>query len=160
MDSLWHMSFPAWHFILRGSIVYLFVLLLLRLSGKRQIGQMAPGEFVAVLLISNAVQNAMNGGDNSVTGGLILAFIIILLSFGIDYLTYKSKRLESWIQGQPRLLIHHGKVLQENLNKEFLSLEELKTILRRQGIHHMQDVNEAVLESNGSVSVIHKEESR
>ncbi len=156
MSVLWHLSYPAWHFLLRGSMVYIVVLLLLRLGGKRQIGQMGTGEFVAILLISNAVQNAMNGGDNSIAAGLILAFVIILLSVLIDYLTFKSKRWEAWIQGQPRLLIHHGEILQQNLEKELLNLHELKTILRRQGIHNLEDVQEAVLESNGSVSVIHK----
>jgi len=159
MSVFWHPSFPAWHFILRGSVVYLAVLLLLRLGGKRQIGQMGTGEFVAILLISNAVQNAMNGGDNSITGGLILAVVIILLSFFIDYLTFKSKRCEALFQGEPRLLIHQGKILQRNLDKEFLNLRELKTILRRQGISSLDDVQEAVLESNGSVSVIHKSEA-
>src|SRR6266700_2263913 len=91
MQALWTPSFPFWQFILRGAVVYLAVLLLLRLGGKRQIGQMGTGQFVAILLISNAVQNAMNGGDNSITGGLILTTVIILLSVGIAYLTYRSK---------------------------------------------------------------------
>ena|SRR5579871_1368686 len=156
MSPLWHLSFPTWQFLLRGFLVYIAVLFLLRLGGKRQIGQMGTGEFVAILLISNAVQNAMNGGDNSITGGLLLAFVIILSSILIDYLTFKSKRWEAWIQGRPRLLIHQGTVIHQNLEKELLNLQELKTILRRQGIYNLEDVQEAVLESNGSVSVIHK----
>jgi uncharacterized membrane protein YcaP (DUF421 family) len=158
MQALWTPSFPFWLFILRGAVVYLAVLLLLRIGGKRQIGQMGTGEFVAILLISNAVQNAMNGGDNSITGGLILSTVIILLSMGIAYLTYRSKRWESWIQGRPRLLIHQGVVLQENLDKELMNTHELITILRRQGIHNLDEIQEAVLESNGSVSLIKKSE--
>src|SRR5476649_1658576 len=104
---LWTLSLPWWHFILRGTIVYAAVLMLLRLGGKRQIGQMGAGEFVAILLISNAVQNAMNGGDNSVSGGLILAVVIVLLSVAIAYLTYRSKTWEHVFEGRPRLLIHH-----------------------------------------------------
>src|SRR5476651_1238529 len=104
MQVLWNPSFPLWHFVLRGSVVYLSVLLLLRIGGKRQIGQMGTGEFVAILLISNAVQNAMNGGDNSITGGIILAAVIILASYGIDYLTYRSKAAENLIQGTPTIL--------------------------------------------------------
>ena len=156
MAALWHLDFPPWHFLLRGTIVYIAVLFLLRLGGKRQIGQMGTGEFVAILLISNAVQNAMNAGDNSITAGLILAFVIILLSLLIDYITFKSKKMESLIQGEPRLLVHQGKILQKNLDKELLSVGELRTILRRQGIHDIEEVQEAVLESNGSVSVIHQ----
>ena len=158
MQALWSPSFPFWLFIIRGAVVYLAVLLLLRIGGKRQIGQMGTGEFVAILLISNAVQNAMNGGDNSITGGLILSTVIILLSVGIAYLTYRSKRWESWIQGRPRLLVHQGVVLQKNMEKELMNTHELMTILRRQGIHNLDEVQEAVLESNGSVSLIKKSE--
>jgi uncharacterized membrane protein YcaP (DUF421 family) len=159
MDAMWHLSFPAWHFLLRGSVVYVSILMLLRLGGKRQIGQMGTGEFVAILLISNAVQNSMNGGDNSVTGGLILASVIILLSYLIDYVTFKSHHMEAWVQGRPRLLIHQGEVLPRNLDKELLNLSELKTMLRRQGIHSLSEIQEAVLESNGSLSIIRKEEA-
>src|SRR6266851_9197123 len=146
MSALWTLSFPWWHFVLRGSVVYIAILLLLRLGGKRQIGQMGTGEFVAILLISNAVQNAMNGGDNSITGGLLLATTIILLSVLVAYATFKSKKVEALIQGRPRLLIHHGELLQQNLEKELLNVHELKTILRRQGIHDLSEIDQAVLE--------------
>jgi uncharacterized membrane protein YcaP (DUF421 family) len=160
MSPLWHLSFPYWHFVLRGTVVYLAILLLLRIGGKRQIGQMGTGEFVAILLISNAVQNAMNAGDNSITAGLILATVIILLSALLGYLSYKYRTAEALIQGRPRLLIHHGQILQHNLAKELLNAAELRTILRRQGIHTVEEIEEAVLESNGSVSVIKKSEAK
>ncbi|MCE5199740.1 MAG: YetF domain-containing protein [Armatimonadota bacterium] len=152
-SSMWHMSFPFWQFIIRAAVVYIAVLVLLRLGGKRQVGQMGVGEFVAILLISNAVQNSMNGGDNSILGGLILAAVIIALSILIEYTTYKSKRWENIVQGRPRLLIHHGEILYRNLEKERLSVRELKTVLRRQGIHDVSEVHEAILESDGFVSV-------
>jgi uncharacterized membrane protein YcaP (DUF421 family) len=158
MSALWNPSFPIWLFLIRGSVVYLSVLLLLRLGGKRQIGQMGTGEFVAILLISNAVQNAMNGGDNSITGGLVLAADIILLSAGIAYLTYRSKHWEALFEGRPRLLVHQGVILQKNLENEWMNVHELGTALRRQGIHDIGDIQEAVLESNGSISVIKKSE--
>ncbi|SRR5258708_849688 len=158
MHELWHPSFPIWHFILRGSVVYLSVLLLVRMGGKRQIGQMGSGEFVAILLISNAVQNAMNGGDNSITGGLILAIVIIALSVGIGYLTFKSKRWEHFIEGRPRLLIHEGKLIEPNLAREMLNVQELMGILRREGVHSLSDVKEAILENNGTVSLTKKSE--
>jgi uncharacterized membrane protein YcaP (DUF421 family) len=145
-----------WEFIIRGAVVYAAVLFLLRLGGKRQIGQMGSGEFVAILLISNAVQNAMNGGDNSITGGLVLAAVIILLSVTFAYMAYRSKRFENFVQGTPTLLIHNGRVISRNMEKELLNQRELKTILRRQGIHDLHDVVEAVLESDGMVSVTRK----
>jgi len=115
---------------------------------------MGTGEFVAILLISNAVQNSMNGGDNSITGGLILAAVIMALSALVAYLTYKSQRLENFLQGRPRLIIHQGQALAKNLEKELLSMNDLRTMLRKQGIHYIHEVHEAILESDGSISVI------
>lgn len=158
MQNLWSLSFPWWQFILRAVVVYISVLILVRLGGKRQVGQMGVGEFVAILLISNAVQNSMNGGDNSITGGLILAAVIIALSVLYAYLTYKSTRLESILQGSPTVLIRDGKVIRKNLEHELISLHELRTILRRQGIQDISEIAEARLESDGYVSVTKKSE--
>lgn len=153
MHALWNLSIPYSHLILRAVVTYIFILLLLRLGGKRQIGQMGAGEFVAILLISNAVQNSMNGGDNSITAGLILALVLVALSELVAYLTYRSKLVERLLQGSPTVLIHRGKILQKNMEREFLNVHELKTILRKQGIHHLGEIYEAILESDGSVSV-------
>ena len=100
----------------------------------------------------------MNGGDNSITGGLILAAVLIGLSVLVDYLTYRSKACEGVLQGRPTLLIHQGKLLHPNLEKELLNVHEVKTMLRRQGIHDLAEVREAVLESGGWISVIKKDE--
>jgi len=156
MNSLWSPSLPLAHFLIRGVVVYIAILLLMRLGGKRQVGQMGTGEFVTVLLISNAVQNSMNGGDNSITGGILLAAILVILSGIVSYLTFKSRRMENFLQGRPRLLIHGGKLIEKNLDKEFISLTDFKTILRKQGLHDLNEISEAVLESDGSVSVIRK----
>jgi len=153
MNQLWHLSFPFWHFLLRAGVVYIAIIILLRLGGKRQVGQMGAGEFVAILLISNAVQNSMNGGDNSISGGLILASVIIGLSLLVAYLSYKSKNFENIVQGTPTLLVHNGKVLKKNMEREMMSIHELKAILRRQGIDDLNDIHAAILESNGYVSV-------
>lgn len=153
MIEMMHISIPFWHFIIRGTLVYAAVLLLLRLGGKREVGQMGTGDFVAILLISNAVQNSMNGGDNSITGGLILAVVIMAWSITIAYTTYKSKKAANIILGAPTLLIHDGRILDHNLRKELLSRYELKAILRRQGIHDISDIHAAILESDGVVSI-------
>lgn len=156
MQQLWHMSFPYWHFIIRAFVVYSSVLIFLRLGGKREIGQMGAGEFVAILLISNAVQNSMNGGDNSITGGLILSSVIISLSILVAYLTFRSKKFENLIQGTPTLLIHNGRVIEGNLAKELLSRDDLMVKLRRQGVHRIDEVTEAILESDGYISITTK----
>lgn len=143
-------------FVIRGTVVYVSVLALLRIGGKKQIGQMGTGEFVAILLISNAVQNSMNGGDNSITGGLILAAVIIALSVCEAYVTYRSRRSAKILEGSPTLLIHHGEVIEGNLKKEWLSSHELRSMLRRQGIQGIDEVAQAILESDGRLSIVKK----
>src|SRR5437016_10879496 len=102
---MWHSALPWWEFILRGLIIYLFLLLLLRLTGKRQVGQLAPFDLVLLLVLSNAVQNAMNGGDNSLVGGLVSAVTLVGLNSLIGYMTYRSQTLEGMIEGRPQVLI-------------------------------------------------------
>jgi uncharacterized membrane protein YcaP (DUF421 family) len=159
MNVLWQIvAFPWWHLVIRAVVVYIAVLFLLRLTGKRQIGQMGMAQFVALLLISNAVQNSMNGGDNSITGGLILAGTLMVLSYFFAIITYNSKDWENFVQGRPTLLIHHGLLLKDNLRRELLSIRELRVLLRKQGIHNLNEIEEAVLESDGFISVVKKTE--
>jgi uncharacterized membrane protein YcaP (DUF421 family) len=155
---MWHMDKPWWEFIIRASVVYLMVMALLRIAGKRQVGQMGMPQLVALLLISNAVQNAMNGNDSSITGGIILASVIVFWSFIAELITSKSKRLENLIQGRPTILIRKGKVLFDHLQHEHLSPTELKVLLRKQGVHSLSEIEEAILESDGYVSVRKKGE--
>lgn len=152
-QSLMEFNVEPVNLIVRAVIVYLAILILLRISGKREIGQMGPTEFVAILLISNAVQNSMNGGDNSLVGGLLLASVLIALSTLISVLTYKSKFFRTVFEGTPTLLIHKGKLISKNLSQERLSENELKVMLRKQGVHHVQDIETAILESDGTLSL-------
>ncbi len=116
-------------------------------------GQMSAIEFVAILLISNAVQNAMNGGDNSLVGGLLLAAVLIGISTLISYLTFKSRFFSRVFEGTPTLLIHKGKVVHQNLDRERLSESDLKILMRKQGLHNVHDIELAILEADGSLSV-------
>ena len=153
-DALWSPSLPFAHILLRAGVVYVFVLLLLRLGGKRQIGQMGPAEFVALLLVSNAVQNSMNGGDNSITAGLVLAAVIMGMSGLIGWLSYRSKRLADLIQGKPCLLVYKGELIERNLAKSRVAVRELHVMLRHQGFDDLKGIHEAILEANGTLSVI------
>jgi uncharacterized membrane protein YcaP (DUF421 family) len=155
MDKLFHFDIPASSLIIRGLVVYLSVLILLRISGKRQMGQMNATEFVAILLISNAVQNSMNGGDNSLVGGLLLASILILTSAAVSYLTYKSRFFSTIFEGTPTLLVHKGQMIKKNMDKELLSEAELRTLLRKQGFHHINEITTAILEADGTLTVTH-----
>ena len=148
-----HFQVPALNLAIRGLVVYLVILILLRISGKRQVGQMGATEFVAILLISNAVQNSMNGGDNSLIGGLLLGVVLIVLSTLISYLTYRSKFFSAIFEGTPTLLIHKGKIIPKHLNKERLNERELKVLLRKQGVHGYSEIASAVLEADGNLSI-------
>ena len=151
--QLWHFDVASSSLALRAVVVYVVVLLLLRISGKRQMGQMGATEFVAILLISNAVQNSMNGGDNSLIGGIWLAFILILMSTLISYLTFRYEFFSQVFEGTPTLLINKGKVLKKNMHRERLSMSELRMLLRKQDVHQIEEVSTAVLEADGTLSI-------
>ncbi len=148
-----HFDVAPLNLVIRAVVVYLSILILLRIGGKRQLGQMGATEFVAILLISNAVQNAMNGGDNSLGGGLLLAVVLIALSTMISYLTFRSRLFSSVFEGTPTLLIHNGKLIEKHLKGERLSESELKTLLRKQGVHDINKIQNAILESDGTLSL-------
>src|ERR1700681_1939799 len=114
---MWNLAIPWWEFIARGLIVYVFLIGLLRLTGRRQVGQLAPFDLVLLLVLSNAVQNSMNGGDNSLVGGLISAVTLVLLNLGVGWVTYRSKKLESLIEGRPQILIHNGTLFEDVVAK-------------------------------------------
>jgi uncharacterized membrane protein YcaP (DUF421 family) len=154
--DLYTLTVPVWNLILRAVVVYLSVLIILRIAGKRQLAQMSPTEFVAILLISNAVQNAMNGGDNSLVGGLVLAIAIIITSWCISALTYRHRRVRQLFEGTPTLMVYRGKTVEKNMDKEHLSLSELRALLREQGMHDFAEIHSAVLEADGHLSVIRK----
>ena len=155
MDGeLWKLSAPWWQFVLRGLIVFVFVLVFLRLSGKRQVGQMTPIDLVLLLLISNAVQNAMNGGDNSITAGAILAATLILADVAVSALARRSRKVEAFVEGQPILLIHNGHILDHALKRSGMTRNDLMAGLRASDVATVQDVHAAVLENNGRITVL------
>src|SRR4029077_3856260 len=150
---MWNMSLVWWEFVLRGIIIYVFLIGLLRLTGKRQVGQLAPFDLVLLLVLSNAVQNAMNGGDNSVTGGIISATTLIVLNGLVGRLTYKSKKLERIIEGRPDILIHNGKVFTDVLERQLLTHHELNPALRAAGCSCSEEAHYAIRENPGEITV-------
>jgi len=153
---MFNLAIPWTEFIVRGVVVYVFLLVLLRLTGRRQVGQLAPFDLVLLLVLSNAVQNSMNGGDNSLVGGLISAATLVALNFAVGSLTYRSKRLEALIEGRPQLLVHNGTLFEDVLRSAKLTHHELNAALSRGGCACVDDVHSAVLENNGSISVTPK----
>ena len=154
--------FPGSHvlleIVLRTAVVYLVVLLGVRLSGKREVGQMTPFDLVLLLLISNSVQNAMTGPDTSVLGGVAAAATLLALNFGVGELAGSNRRFRKLVEGQPTLLVHDGKIIAEHMKKEHVSMDELQRALREHGITGCQEVALAVLEVDGAISCLKYDE--
>jgi uncharacterized membrane protein YcaP (DUF421 family) len=136
----------------RTGVVYAVVLLGIRLSGKREVGQMTPFDLTLVLLISNAVQNAMTGPDTSLAGGVVAACTLLLLNYLVAEVSGGNRRFRKFIQGQPSLLVHDGQIIESHMAKEHVSMDELQRALREHGIASYHDVALAVLEVDGSIS--------
>ncbi|MEI6565359.1 MAG: YetF domain-containing protein [Verrucomicrobiota bacterium] len=156
---MWNLTVPYWEIILRGVIVYVFLLGLLRITGKRQVGQLAPFDLVLLLVLSNAVQNSMNGGDNSLVGGLVSATTLVALNYLIGAITYRSKRMEGLIEGRPQVIIHNGKLFEDIMAKSKLTHHELEAALRQAGCASIHEVHFAMLENSGVISVTRRGES-
>jgi uncharacterized membrane protein YcaP (DUF421 family) len=118
--------------ILRSVVVYLFLLVSFRLAGKRLLGQLTAFDLVVLLIISNVLQNAAIGDDTSLGGGLLGAFVIIMMNCVVAWLSYRHKRLQRLVENVPTVLIRHGHVLQANLDREHMSMAELRAALRRE----------------------------
>lgn len=153
------LAIPWWELVVRSALVYAFLLVILRVTGKRQIGQLAPFDLVLLLVLSNAVQNSMNGGDNSLVGGLISATTLIALNYAIGYATFKSKRIEAIVEGRPQVLIHNGRLFEDVMARSKLTHHELEAALRQAGCATIGECHSAILENNGAVSVVQKRHS-
>ena len=153
---MFNMAVPWWELVIRSIAVYAFLIFILRISGKRQIGQMAPFDLVLLLILSNAVQNSMSGGDNSLIGGLLIAGVLVGVNFLVGYVTYRSKKLEALIEGRPQVVIHNGQLFEDVMAKCQLTHHELDAALRQAGCESVADVRCAILENNGVISVVAK----
>ncbi len=140
--------------VIRTSAVYLVVLVGLRLSGKREIGQMTVFDLVVLLLLANAVQNAMVGQDTSLIGGILAAVVLLLVNALIARLSLRWPRLRRWVEGTPTLMVLHGKVIPEHMRREGIDEESLLAALREHGVAEIGEVEMAVLEIDGSISVV------
>lgn len=150
---MWHLSLPWWEFVIRSAIVYFFLIFILRITGKRNTGQLAPFDLVLLLVLSNALQNPMTGGDNSILGGVIAATTLIGLHYAVAYLTFRNKKIEAWVEGTPRTLIHNGVLDEKVMREELMTHHELGAALRAAGCSEVGHVHLATLENNGQITV-------
>ena len=157
MADLFQLSAPWWHFVLRGIVIYVLVMVLMRVSGKRAVGQFTPFDLVLLILIGNAVQNGINGGDNSLTGALLMAGTLILLNLAVAYATSRSRRIERLVEGVPVVLARDGKVFEQVLRRQLVSDADFHKALRQHDIVGVSQVALALLETNGSISIVPRE---
>ena len=144
--------------VLRTVVIYLLVLIGVRLSGKREVGQMTPFDLTLLLLLSNSVQNAMTGPDTSLAGGAVAACTLLILNYFIAELSGTNRRFRRVIQGQPSLLVHDGKMIESHMAREHVSVDELHRALREHGISSLEQTALAVLEVDGSISCLKYDE--
>jgi uncharacterized membrane protein YcaP (DUF421 family) len=139
---------------LRSVAVYICIVLFIRIFGKKEISQLSVIDLVFILLISNSVQNAMVGDNTSLQGGLIAALTLFIVNTLFRRLIFKSKSVEKLLEGSPVLLIHQGKILRDHLDKVKITMEELEATVREHGVDKISDVDIAILEIDGNISVV------
>ncbi|WP_099560780.1 DUF421 domain-containing protein, partial [Stenotrophomonas maltophilia] len=154
MPDLFALAMPWWEFILRAVVVYVVVLGMVRLGGKRALGQITPFDVLLIVLLGNAVQNALLGTDTSLGGGLLLAATLILLNYGVGWLTTRNRRMERLIEGEPTVIARDGRLFEAVLRRELISRADFDAALRQQGGLQIEDVQIALLETTGNITII------
>jgi uncharacterized membrane protein YcaP (DUF421 family) len=153
-SAMFEMGTAAWAIAVRTALVYLAVFIGLRIAGKRQLGQMTVFDLVVILLIANAVQNAMTGPDFSVQGGILAALVLVILNRVVALLRLRGGLWGRFIEGTPTVLVEDGDLIEPHLRREGLEKPELEMVVREHGIDSLHDVKLAVLETDGSISIV------
>lgn len=165
MNDLWHTLYqdmlvpgvPVAEKLLRTVAVYVFLLVGLRLAGKRELGQLNPFDLVVLLVLSNTVQNAIIGNDNSLVGGLLGAAVLLVLNYGVVRFLYQHPALDRLLEGDSAVLVRDGKVITRRLERELITKGQLEAAARRQGIESLQDVKTCRLETGGALTFVARE---
>jgi uncharacterized membrane protein YcaP (DUF421 family) len=147
---------PVAMLVLRALVVYVFLLIALRLAGRRETGQLTSFDLILLLILSNAVQNSINAGDNSLTGGLISAATLLVLNWAVGFAAYRWSWFERLVEGRPVRIISDGKVHERALRHQRITLAQLRSALRKQGIDGITQCKRAVLEPDGTLSAVKK----
>jgi uncharacterized membrane protein YcaP (DUF421 family) len=153
---MFDLGIPLWEIVVRTMVVYITVLGLLRLGGKRELGTMSPADLVVILIIANAVQNAMNGGDVSLVGGLVSAATLVGANLLLGRFGRRIPILGRLVVEEPTLLVQDGQPVRRNLEHEHVDIAEVEMAAREHGISDLDEVAAAVLEIDGSISIIPK----
>jgi uncharacterized membrane protein YcaP (DUF421 family) len=158
-DHMFQLPLPILEKLLRPIVVYLVLVLLLRLFGKRELAQLNPFDLVVLLSLSNTVQNAIIGDDNSVSGGIIGAFSLLAINWLVVRVLFRSRRMTRVLEGSATILVHNGQIDQRALRRESLTREELLSVIHKQGFDDLHQVHRCELEPNGTFYVEGQEPS-
>jgi len=154
--EIFALGVPLLEKILRPVVVYVFLVLVLRVFGKRELAQLNPFDLVVLLSLSNTVQNAIIGNDNSLTGGLVGAFTLLAVNYTVVRFLFRHRRLDQICEGRPSVLVEHGHIVKNALARELLTRSELMTVLHRQGFDGLHEVDRCVLEPGGTFYIQRK----
>src|SRR5579883_1439866 len=154
------MGAPLAEKVLRPVLVYVFLVVALRVFGKRELAQLNPFDLVVLLSLSNTVQNAIIGNDNSLTGGLVGALALLAANYLVVRFLFRHRRLDQLFEGKPTVLIEHGHIIKKAMARELLTRAELMTVLHRQGFYGLNEIDECVLEPGGVFAIRRKEPAR
>ncbi len=161
---MWHNMFSigsSWQErALRAVLVYGFLLVAMRVFGRRELGQLTGFDIIVLLTISNILQNSMIGNDNSVTGGFIGAIVLLAANLTLAFVVFRSRGAERLVEGRPKILVHDGQLQQKALRSELFTEQDLLAAIHREGLSDFADVRLAIAEPNGMISVIPKSEAR
>ncbi|MEJ8852294.1 DUF421 domain-containing protein [Variovorax rhizosphaerae] len=153
LADLFAREFPVWHMVVRGTVVYWFLLLVFRFVLRRDVGSMGVADLLFVVLVADAASNAMQGEYKSINDGLVLLTTLIAWNFGLDWLSFRFAWIAKFLEPQPEVLVRHGRVNRKAMKREMITMEELEGKLREGGVESLADVRIARLESDGKLSV-------
>ena len=154
---MFHLGLPLLEKVLRPVMVYGFLIVALRLAGKRELAQLNPFDLVVLLTLSNAVQNAIIGDDNSVIGGIIGASTLLAVNYLVVRFLYSHEKLDRLVEGDPDVLVENGRVRHDRLKEELITMAELEAAAHRQGFASLNEVERCVLEAGGTLSFLGKQ---
>ncbi|MGE5245886.1 MAG: DUF421 domain-containing protein [Betaproteobacteria bacterium] len=156
VHDMFYLGVPLAEKVLRPVVVYAFLIVGLRLAGKRELAQLNPFDLVVLLTISNTVQNAIIGDDNSVTGGLVGAATLLIVNHFVVQVLFRHERLDRFIEGDPDVLIENGRVLTDALGRELITRTELEAAAHKQGFDSLEEIERAVLDPGGGIAFLAK----
>ena len=153
MSDLFQLSAPWWHFVLRGVVMYVLVTALMRMSGKRAMGQFTPFDMILLILAGNTVQNGINGGDNSLSGACLMAGTLFALNWLVAWMSSRSIGFRWLVEGRPTLLAEDGRIFRDVLRRQLVSDADFDVAMRLAGCARVEDLRRAILQPNGHIMI-------